>query len=76
MTQLTVACQAPLSMGFSQQEAWSGLPCPPPGEFPNPRIESVTPASPIFQGDSLVLSHQESPKTTIRPNNPTTGHIP
>ena len=28
----TVACQAPLSMGFSRQEHWSGLPCPPPGD--------------------------------------------
>ena len=31
--------QAPLSMGFSRQEYWSGLPCPPPGELPNPGIE-------------------------------------
>ena len=31
----TVAHQAPLSMGFSRQEYWSGLPCPPPGDFPN-----------------------------------------
>ena len=35
----TVACQAPLSMGFSRQEYWGGLPCPPPGELPNPGIE-------------------------------------
>ena len=32
MTLWTVACQAPLSMGFSRQEYWSGLPCPPPGD--------------------------------------------
>ena len=32
----TVVCQAPLSMGFSRQEYWSGLPCPPPGDLPNP----------------------------------------
>ena len=31
----TVACQAPLSMGFSRQEYWSGLPCPPPGRLPD-----------------------------------------
>ena len=37
----TVACKAPLSMGFSRQEYWSGLPCPPPGDLPNPGIESV-----------------------------------
>ena len=34
-----VARQAPLSMGFSRQEYWSGLPCPPPGDLPNPKIE-------------------------------------
>ena len=34
----TIAPQAPLSMGFSRQEYWSGLPCPPPGELPNPGI--------------------------------------
>ena len=33
-TPWTVACQAPLSMGFSKQEYWSGLPCPPQGIFP------------------------------------------
>ena len=37
----TVAHQAPLSMGFSRQESWSGLPCPPPGDLPNPGFESV-----------------------------------
>ena len=35
----TVAHQAPLSMGFSRQEYWSGLPCPPLGDLPNPEIE-------------------------------------
>ena len=36
----TVACQAPLSIGFSKQEYWNGLPCPPPGDLPNSGIES------------------------------------
>ena len=36
----TVACQAPLSMGFSRQEFWSGLLCSPPGDLPNPGIDS------------------------------------
>ena len=49
-TPWTVACQAPLSMGFSRQEYWSGLPYPPPGDLPNPRIEPRSPASPA---DSL-----------------------
>ena len=35
----TVAHQAPLSMGFSRQEYWSGLPCPPPGDLPEPGVE-------------------------------------
>ena len=46
----TAACQAPLSMGFSRQEYWSGLPFPPPGDFPNPGTE---PRSPASQADSL-----------------------
>ena len=38
----TVTCQAPLSMGFSSQEYWSGLPCPPPGDLPNPGMEPTS----------------------------------
>ena len=49
-TPWTVAHQAPLSMGFSWQEYWSGLPCPPPGDLPNPGIK---PKSPTLQADSL-----------------------
>ena len=51
MTPLTVACQAPLSMGFSRQEYWSGLPFPPLGDLPNPGIE---PGSPALQAGSLL----------------------
>ena len=54
----TVARQAPLSMGFSRQEYWSGLPFPSPGDLPNPGIEPISPA---LQADSLPLSHQGSP---------------
>ena len=50
VTLWTVACQAPLSMGFCKQEYWSGLPCPPPGDLPKPGIE---PASPALQADSF-----------------------
>ena len=39
-TPWTVAHQAPLSMGFSRQEYWSGLPCPPPGDLPNPGLRT------------------------------------
>ena len=40
----TVACQASLSMGFSRQEYWSGMPCPSPGDLPHPGIEPLSPA--------------------------------
>ena len=50
--------QPKLSMGFSSQEYWSGLPCPLPGDLPNPGIE---PMSSALQADSL-LSHQGSPR--------------
>ena len=43
-TPWTVAYQAPLSMGFSRQEYWSGLPFPSPGDIPNPGIEPGSPA--------------------------------
>ena len=46
----TVAHQAPLSMGFSRQEYWSGSPFPSPGDLPNPGIK---PGSPALQADAL-----------------------
>ena len=46
----TVAYQAPLSMGFSRQGYWSGLPFPSPGDLPDPGIE---PGSPVLQTDAL-----------------------
>ena len=46
----TVAHQAPLSMGFSRQEYWSGLPCPSPRDLPNPGIESTSLMSPALAG--------------------------
>ena len=58
---LTLACQAPMSMGFSKQEYWSGLPCPPPGDLPNPRTECESPVFPSLQVGSLPLSYQGSP---------------
>ena len=50
VTLWTVARQATLSMGLSRQEYWSGLPCPPLGDLPDPGIE---PRSPALQADSL-----------------------
>ena len=50
VTPWTVAHQAPLSMGFSKQEYWSGLLCPSPGHLPDPGIEHRSPA---LQADAL-----------------------
>ena len=52
----TVACQALLSMGFSRQEYWSGLPCSPPGDLPNPGIEPISLTSPALAGGFLTTS--------------------
>ena len=48
VTSWTIACQAPLSMIFFWQEYWSGLPCPPPGDLPNPEIELASLASHVW----------------------------
>ena len=56
-TPWTVACQAPLSMGFSRQEYWSGLPFPSLGDLPDPGIK---PASPALQADSLLTGYKGS----------------
>ena len=56
----TAAFQAPLSVEFSRQEYWSGLPCPPLGKLPDPGIEPRSPVAPALQVDSLLLSHQGS----------------
>ena len=49
-TAWTVARQAPLFVGFSRQDYWSGLPCPPLGDLPDPGVE---PRFPALQADSL-----------------------
>ena len=49
-TPWTIAYQPPLSVGFSRQEYWSGLPFPSPGDLPNPGTE---PGSPALQADAL-----------------------
>ena len=51
-TPWTVACQAPLSMDLSRQEYWYELPCPPPGDGPDPGIE---PRPPALQADFFTL---------------------
>ena len=59
MTPWTVVHKAPLSMGFSRQEHWSGLAFPSPGDLPNPGIE---PGSPALQADALSSEPPGKPK--------------
>ena len=58
-TPRSLACQAPLSMELPRQVYWSGLPCPPPGDVPNPGIE---PGLPHCRQTLYCLSHQGSPE--------------
>ena len=59
----TVAYQASLSMGFSRQEYWSGLPLPSPEDLPDPRIE---PRSPALEADALTSESPGKHKGTIK----------
>ena len=62
----TAGCRTPLSMGFSRQEYWSGLPCPPPGGLPNPGIKPTSPMSPALVGWFLTTrATWESPKAWL-----------
>ena len=56
-TPWTVAHQAPLPIGFSRQGFWSGLPCPPPGNFPNPGIKCTFLISPSLAGRFFYHQH-------------------
>ena len=68
-----------LPMGFTRQEYWCGLPCPPPGDLPNPGIK---PRSPTSQADSLLSEPLRKPKSTgegslsISRGNSNSGIIP
>ena len=59
----TVARQASLSMGFSRQEYWNGLPLPSPGDLSNPGIE---PGSPALQADSLLTELRGKPGVPLK----------
>ena len=63
VTLWTVAHQSPLSMGFSRQEYWSGLPCPPPGESSRPRDQTLQLL--VLQVDTLPQSHQGNPEKQL-----------
>ena len=53
---IDLAPQAPLSMGFSRQEHWSGFPCPPPGDLPHPGIKPVSLTPPALSGGFFTTS--------------------
>ena len=61
VTLCTVACQAPLSMGFSKQEYWNGLPCPYPGDLPDPGIKPTSLCLLHWQAGSLPLAPSGKP---------------
>ena len=64
VTPWAMAHQAPVSMGFSRQEYWSGLSRPSPGDLPDPGLDLSLLLSPALQADSLSLSHQGSSEET------------
>ena len=64
----TVALQAPLSMGFSRQEYWSGLPFPSPGDLPDPGIEPASLASPALPGGFFTTELPRKIRTTLCTN--------
>ena len=73
LTLWTVACQASLFMGLSRQEYWSRLPFPPPGDLPDPEIDSASLISPALEMSSLPLMWPGKPTLVLLPSylNPT-----
>ena len=70
-TPWTVALQAPLSMGFSRQEYWSGLPCPPPRDLPNSGIEPMAPVSPALLADAWEAPRTKQSESEVAQSCPT-----
>ena len=63
-----VAHQAPLSKGFSRQDYWSGQPCPPPGDLPDPGIELMFLMSPALAGGFFTTSAIGKPRFSLQYN--------
>ena len=75
VTLCTGARQVPLSMGFSRQENWSGCPCPPPGDLPNPGIKPTSLMSPALGGRFFITSTTwEGNKTSTKKFGEKKGH--
>ena len=64
-TPWTIAHQAPLSMGYSRQEYWSGLPFPPPRDLPGPRTEPSSPVSPALAGRFFTTEQPGKPHLSL-----------
>ena len=64
-TQWYVAHKAPLSLEFSRQDYWCGLPFPTPGDLPNPGIETASLASPALVGRFFTTLPPGKPKLTV-----------
>ena len=68
MTPWTVTLQAPLSMGFPRQDYWSGLPCLPPGDLPDPEIKAASLMSPALANGFFTTSATwEAPLSILVP---------
>ena len=67
-------CQAFLSMGFSRQEHWSGLPCPSPGCLPKPGIEPVTLPSPALGGGFFTTGAAREASLSLQSSPNLSGH--
>ena len=66
VTLWTVARQASLSIGFFRQEYWSGLPCPPPGDLPDPWIKPASLMSPALAGEIFTIEPPGKPSMEIQ----------
>ena len=75
VTLWTVAHRAPLSMGFSRQEYWSGLPCLPLGDLPNPGIETASCPSPVLTGRVFTTSTNPITKSSMTMRTPWLNHL-
>ena len=69
VTLWAVAHQAPLSMGFSRQEYWSGLSFPTPGNLPDPGIEPASLVSPALAGEFFTTAPSGKPTSSYGPIN-------
>ena len=61
----TISCHAPLSMGFSRQEYWTGLPCPPPGNLPDPGLKPASSVIPCIAGGFFTTEAPGKPMLSL-----------